>query len=49
MYCTGYWETCSCEDCTRVKELYEELEFFWDNEEEQERIIEIIESMGYSY
>ena len=49
MCCTGYWETCSCEDCKKVKELYEELEFFWDNEEEQERIIEIIESMGYSY
>ena len=34
--CEGYWETCNCEDCKKVKELYEALEFYWDNKEERE-------------
>lgn len=46
--CNGYWETCSCEDCKEVKELYEALEFYWDNKEEREEIERTIESMGYS-
>ena len=37
--CNGYWETCSCEDCKEVKELYEALDFYWDNKEEKEEII----------
>ena len=36
--CEGYWETCNCEDCKEVKELYEALEFYWDNKEEKEEI-----------
>ena len=46
--CEGYWETCKCEDCKKVKELYEALEFYWDNKEEREDIERTIESMGYS-
>lgn len=45
--CSGYWETCTCEDCKEVKELYEALEFYWDNKEEKEEIERKIESMGY--
>ena len=45
--CTGYWETCNWEDCKEVKELYEALEFYWDNKEEKEEIERKIESMGY--
>ena len=45
--CTGYWETCNCGDCKEVKELYEALEFYWDNKEEREDIERTIESMGY--
>lgn len=46
--CEGYWEVCICKDCKVVKELHEELKFYWDNQEEQERIEKQIESMGYS-
>ena len=46
--CEGYWETCSCEDCKKVKELFSDLSFYWDNEEEREEIERTIESMGYS-
>ena len=46
--CTGYWETCKCEDCKKVKELFSDLSFYWDNEEEREEIERTIESMGYS-
>ena len=45
--CEGDWETCTCEDCKEVKELYEALEFYWDNKEEKEEIERKIESMGY--
>ena len=30
-----------------VQELYEALEFYWDNKEEKEEIERKIESMGY--
>ena len=33
--CEGYWETCTCEDCKKVKELFSYLSFYWDNEEER--------------
>ena len=46
--CEGYWETCTCEDCKKVKELFSDLSFYWDNEEEREEIERTIESMGYS-
>ena len=46
--CEGYWETCSCEDCKKVKELFSDLSFYWDNEEEIKEIERTIESMGYS-
>ena len=48
MECTGYWETCNCEDCKKTKELYNDIEFYWDNKEEQEEAIKKLESMGYS-
>ena len=46
--CEGYWETCTCEDCIKVKELFSDLSFYWDNKEEKEEIERKIESMGYS-
>lgn len=48
MECTGYWYECNCGDCKHAKQLYEELEWFWDNEEERQRIKTELESMGYS-
>ena len=49
--CNGYWEKCDCKDCTEVKGLYEDLEWFsTDPETCKETIKEIeekIESMGY--
>ena len=47
--CTGYWETCNCEDCNRAKELYDDIEYYWDNKEAQEEAMKELESMGYSY
>ena len=46
--CEGYWETCTCEDCKKVKELFSDMSFYRDNEEEREEIERTIESMGYS-
>ena len=46
--CEGYWETCKCEDCKKVKELFSDMSFYWDNEEERKEIERTIESMGYS-
>ena len=46
--CEGYWETCKCDDCQKVKELMLDRDFYWDNEEEREEIERTIESMGYS-
>ena len=48
MKCTGYWDKCNCKDCNRVKELYDDIKFYWDNEEAQEEVIRELESMGYS-
>ena len=45
--CEGYWEICTCEDCKKVKELFSDLSFYWDNKEEKEEIERKIESMGY--
>ncbi len=45
--CTGYWETCKCDDCKKVAELYEELDWFKDDEEERKEIESKIENMGY--
>ena len=42
------WETCKCEDCKKVKELFSDLSFYWDNEEEIKEIERTIESIGYS-
>ena len=47
--CNGYWEACNCEDCNRAKELYNDIEYYWDNKEAQEEAIKELESMGYSY
>lgn len=52
MECTGYWDTCQCEDCQCVAALYEDLVWYHNNgpEEYQEEIKELenkIESMGY--
>ena len=46
--CNGYWETCRCEDCNKVKELMQDRDFYWDNKEEREEIEKTIEDMGYS-
>ena len=49
--CNGYWEKCNCEDCTKVKGLYEDLEWFKTDEETCKDVIKEIEneivSMGY--
>ena len=29
--CNGYWETCNCGECERAKELYDDLNFYWDD------------------
>jgi len=47
--CSGYWETCNCEDCNRAKVLYDDIEYYWDNKEAQEEAIKELEGMGYSY
>ena len=49
--CNGYWEKCDCEDCSKVKGLYEDLEWFKTDEETCKDVIKEIEneivSMGY--
>ena len=47
--CNGYWEVCNCVDCNRAKELYNDIEYYWDNKKAQEEAIKELESMGYSY
>ena len=50
MECTGYWETCKCEDCKYAATLYEELEYYNNDPEFEPEIKEIenkLESMGY--
>jgi hypothetical protein len=50
--CSGYWETCNCEDCKKVSGLYEDLKWYErdkkDNEEIIKEIEDKIEGMGYS-
>ena len=46
--CTGYWETCRCNDCRKAKELHDDINFYWDNKEERERAEKELEDMGYS-
>ena len=46
--CNGFWYECSCKDCEKAKDLYEEYEWHKDNKEEQEYIAKKLESMGYS-
>jgi hypothetical protein len=52
MECTGYWETCNCEDCKYVAYLYEMVEWLECNEDEYldeiEEIKKKILDMGYS-
>ena len=48
MECNGYWYECSCKDCEKAKDLYEDIEFHWDNKEMQKEIARELESMGYS-
>lgn len=49
--CTGYWYECDCEDCKLVTELYEDLEWYRDNDPDNitkiNTLIESIENMGY--
>ena len=44
--CTGYWESCGCEDCNKVKELMQDRDWFWDNKEEREEIERELEKNG---
>ena len=46
--CTGYWESCGCLDCEKAKELHDDINFYWDNKEERERVEKELEDMGYS-
>ena len=49
--CKGYWESCKCNDCVKVKGLYEKIEWLEDdkefNAEEIKELENKIESMGY--
>lgn len=49
--CSGYWNTCNCEDCKKVSSLYEELEWLEKdrdfNKDEIKEVENKIESMGY--
>lgn len=49
--CSGYWETCKCEDCKEVTKLYDDLDWYKRDKKENEEIIKDIEnkieSMGY--
>ena len=56
--CNGYWETCNCIECEKAKELYDDLNFYWENKkriEEVERelenraleITEILDKLNY--
>ena len=50
--CSGYWETCNCEDCKEVAGLYKEHEWYSRQKNDNKEIIEEIENkingMGYS-
>lgn len=50
--CNGYYEICNCKDCKRVKELYEQLEWYENNDREEfsYEVLELedkIENLGY--
>ena len=49
--CNGFWHECECEDCKRVAQLYEDLEWYEDNREDFGYEIAEIENeilaMGY--
>ena len=49
--CNGRWEKCDCIDCTRVKELYENIEWLSDDREFNAELIKEMEDeikgMGY--
>ena len=51
MECNGYWERCNCEECTKVKDLYEDLEWYEQDpdafKEDIEETRKEILSMGY--
>ena len=47
--CNGYWYECDCKDCEKAKDLYDDIEFYWDNKEAQEEAMKELENMGYSY
>lgn len=40
--CTGYWETCACDDCQKVSELYEELDWLITYEPDSKHDIKLI-------
>ena len=50
--CNGYWEKCDCDDCIKVKGLYEDLEWFENDIEPPKEVIKEIKKkimdMGYS-
>ena len=46
--CSGYWETCNCEECLKAKGLYDDLNYYWDDEKRIKEIEEELEDMGYS-
>ena len=49
--CSGYWKTCNCDDCIKVKGLYEKIEWLEDdrdvNADEIKELENKIEGMGY--
>ena len=45
MECTGYWETCKCEDCKYAATLYEELEYYNNDPDFEPEIKEIENTM----
>ena len=46
--CNGYWETCNCIECEKAKELYDDLNFYWDDKKRIEEVERELENMGYS-
>ena len=39
--CEGYWETCTCEDCKKVKELFSDLSFIGIMKRKEKRLKEL--------
>ena len=50
--CSGFHESCSCETCQYINQLYVELDYLEsfepENKYEINRLIEEIENLGYS-